>query len=171
MSFDLTTPFGIVAINPTDNAHIYIELAPRAPDLDAQGHRYTLPFTLRGVSYHGGIHVYRWADGNFHLGPESGSSYDQRQSLYLRRENPSNPSNDRASDSAERTILQTLLPAANVWAAANACALDAAEQERIASTLAHLQQQRTDLMQQLNEVDNQLAELQPRSRAGQLTTN
>jgi hypothetical protein len=171
MSFNLTTPFGIVALKPTNNDHIYIELAPVSPDLDAHGHRYAQPFTVRGVSYHGGIHVYRWADGSFHLGPEAAPSYDQRQSLYLRRHNPSNPSNDRASDSAERTILQTLLPAANAWAAANPYALDAAEQERIASTLARLQQQRTDLMQQLNEVDKQLAELQPRSRAGQLTTD
>lgn len=168
MSFSLATPFGIVAIKPTDNQHIYLELAPVSPDLDAQGHRYSLPFTLRGVSYHGGIHLYRWADGNFHLGPEAGSSYDQRQSLYLRRHNPSNPSNDRASDSAERIILQTLLPAANVWTAANPYALDAAEQERIASTLARLQQQRSDLLQQLNDIAEQIAELEPRSRGNQL---
>jgi hypothetical protein len=171
MSFTLTTPFGIVTIKPTDSNHIYIELAPVSPDLDAQGHRYSLPFAVRGVSYHGSIHVYRWKDGQFHLGPQSGSSYDQRQSLYLRRHNPSNPSNDRASDSAERTILQTLLPAANVWAAANPYALDAAEQERIASTLGRLQQQRADLTQQLNEVDKQIAKLQPRSHTNQLPTN
>ena len=117
MNTIINTAYGSVAFTPTDANHIYIEIAPTSADLDAEGRKYSLPFTVRGVSYYGSIHVYRWSDGTFGIGPNSGSYSEARQSIYLRRSNPSNPSNDRASESAERAILQALLPLVNTWAA------------------------------------------------------
>ena len=98
MSFNLTTPFGIVAIKPTDNQHLYLELAPVSPDLDAQGHRYSLPFTLRGVSYHGGIHLYRWSDGNFTSVPnQDPATTSDKASTYVATTPPIHPTTARAT--------------------------------------------------------------------------
>ncbi len=160
----IKTAYGHVAFTPTDISHIYIELAPTSSDLNTQGRKYSLPFVVRGVSYYGSIHVHRWDDGEFRIGPNTASYGQTRESIYLRRNNPSHPSNDRASDSAERTILQTLLPLVNAWAAANPYILDAAEQERITSSLADLEQKRADLVLNLAEVDAQIAALRPHLR-------
>jgi hypothetical protein len=162
MSQLLKTPLGHVAVTPTDNNHVHIEIAPTSPTLDQQGRKFTLPFQVRGVLYHGSLHVYRWEDGQFHLGPQSSSSYEQRQSIYLRRSNPSHPSNDHASNAAERTILQVLIPLANAWAAANPYALDAAEHERTERDLVRLRGQRAELQKQLAGLDAQIAALLPR---------
>lgn len=171
MNTIIKTQYGYVAFTPTDINHIYIEIAPTSPELNPNGHKYSLPFTLRGVSYDGSIHVYRHSNGSFAPGLPSGSDWDRRQSISIQRRDPTRPRNNIASDTAQRNILDTLIPLVNTWAAANPYILDAAQQEHTRAQLARLQQTRADLLQSLAEVDTQIAALQQTLAPVPLTTD
>ncbi len=165
----IKTMYGHVAFTPTDISHIYIELAPASPDLDDQGRKYSLPFTVRGVSYYGSIHVYRWDDGQFRIGRNASSYCQARQSIFLRRHNPNHPSNDHAANLPNVLSFKHLSPLVNTWAATNPYSLDAAQREHTASALEGLEAQRVHLLAELSKVEAQIAELRPNSGMSQLT--
>lgn len=115
---------GQVYLIPTSKTHIYV-------DFNGQGaERNPFPVTTRGISWQGSIHMYLWADGKFHVGPEDKSDYDRRQAVWLRRldqyERPRHL-DSTPSDSTWRLIVEATFVAVNEWAADNKPALLTAE--------------------------------------------
>ena len=124
---DLLIPlFGTVRVTFTEANHAYV-----ATDHSAG----TGPVTVRGVQYYIGVHLWKWADGTFHIGEESQNSYERRMHLHVSRTDWGKP----VSESARTKIGQEVTVALNNFYNSNKSVAVDAQREHLRGIMETLQ--------------------------------
>jgi hypothetical protein len=108
----LETPFGKLSLLPTDGNHIYVD-----GNLG--------PITINRVDYSVSVHLYKWADDNWHVGLE-GNRESQLHSTYLSRRDHKSSSYETHSN-AKHKLEAALSPLVTQWAKTKPEALLSAE--------------------------------------------
>jgi len=145
--FKITTKYGPAEIVATDAQHIYFDANKNCGTYDNVG------LTIRGVRYGTSAHLYRWADGAFHVGQEGDRKGVYSDSLYMSRPRDYKRG---VSESARRAAIEEIEAAVNVWALSNPAEFLAAD---IGSVENELESKKADLMKAQAEVDKLSAEV------------
>lgn len=112
--YKMETPLGNLYLSFTDNNHVHV----------TSGRDEAL--TVRKVQYHVGIHVYRYADGQWYIGEEGQDDYQKRRSLYTTRVDNWSES---VSEPARKTIAEEVTQAVRNFVVNNSGILLYAERE------------------------------------------
>lgn len=91
------TKFGIVTVKPTNRDHIYVGISV---------------ITVRGIIYHGGVHLYLHSDTKWRVGREQGGWSRVRDAIYLSRDD-----RREVSMAAQSAIVAEMEYVINIWVA------------------------------------------------------
>ena len=105
----LSTAFGVdkLEVAFTSSTHAYVT------------YREGDTVTINRVEYRPSAHLYKWADGRFHLGREAQSTYDRRQSASVTRANWVKVADMYASEPARARFVSEVEQAVNNFAVNN----------------------------------------------------
>jgi len=145
--FKINTRFGRAEIVATNARHIYFDANRNCGTFPEVG------LTIRGVRYGTSAHLYRHADGAFHVGEEGTTTGIYSDSLYMSRVNEWK---NQPSASARKAAIEEIEAAVNVWARANPAEFLISD---ISSTESELESKKADLMKAQKEVEKLSSEV------------
>jgi hypothetical protein len=143
----IDTKYGKATVAPTGNGHIYFDANKNS------GGDMGVGLTVRGVRYGVSVHLYRWADGAFHVGSEGETGGVYSHDLYVSR---AGSYNSPVSVPARKSILEEVEKVVNAWAGANLDTLSAAN---LASVESELESKLGDLKKAKEAVDKLLLDI------------
>ena len=92
--YGVGTSLGLLDLTFTDANHVYASSPSNSV------------LTVNSVDYRVGMHLYRWQDGQFHMGKESENLYQRRQSLHAARPYTGTRQDGAYATEAARTKLE-----------------------------------------------------------------
>ena len=136
---EISTAVGIAKITPTDNHHVYVEVAPAI---------------VRGIEYHTTFHIFKWTSGQWHLGMEDQQEWDRQRNAYISRIGEYGDKAN-ASDSARNKIIEAVIPAVIVWAS-----LDESKKSLLNAHMDYEKQAIENKENEVTELQKKIAKLQ-----------
>lgn len=115
----LLTAFGKLQIRPTEATHVFVCTA--GPDY----------LIVNKVQYSVNCHLYKWSDGEWRIGMEDKSTYEQRQSLYMTRISWQNAKNVHPSAKTWEKAAAEITTAVQAFVLSNRDVVVAAEREHL----------------------------------------
>ena len=143
----ISTKLGDVYVRTTDGKHIFAEFGRK--DL----------FVVNTVPCHGSVHMYLWCDGQWHIGQEWSSNWDQRQGFYIRRSARVVGGDLETSEAARNKAIMHIRPALVEWAAKNAKAIAQADAEDRASKIVDKTEKIHKLQQEIVQLQQEIDKL------------
>lgn len=124
--YQVLTKLGPIYLAPTQGNHVNVNLNASSYTRLVDGSCPNVTYLqLRGVSYQGNIHLYRWSDGSWNYGMEfstyehrkgePANTYERGQSIYIRRHDDPWRKDDTPSALALAIIIPEVVVMAVAW--------------------------------------------------------
>jgi hypothetical protein len=140
----VVTKFGRISLTPTSATHVYATTNPGGGRVDQ-----LLPWTIRGKEHKFiTAHLYRWSDGQFHIGEEK-DSLASYHGLYA----------TSLSDAARKTVVPVLESAVNNFANDTPSAFRDAAIEDLNDKIDRLETERAELVAKAHKVTDEITAL------------
>jgi hypothetical protein len=123
-------------------------------------------FVVRGVQYNASADIYLWSDGQWHIGKETDSAWEQTRALSVWRINfASAKSMDNVSDSARKAIAQEFMACLEKLITEQPDLLRQGALADISNDIRSLQKDREEALAKLADLEARIAALEARERS------
>jgi hypothetical protein len=125
----IETKFGNIFVTATGSGHIFADANHNSGSANLSEPDRHGPLTINRVQYGVNAHFYRWTDGCWHIGMESGDWSSKYHSLYGSKLVSKSFNDSHMSDAARAKFAEHVTPIINTWALENPHRLYAAAVE------------------------------------------